>query len=164
VVPDVQFTVACAPNLPEAAFTPFTRVERLALVQQRSDDVIASSDVAITASGTATVQCALHERPMVVVYRLSPVTYSLGKPFVKVNTYAMPNLVAGRTIVPELIQDGFTPSRVAEETVSLLTDPQRHAATRDALRRVRERLGTPGASARAAEAVLDVARAGLKSA
>ena len=63
----------------------------------------------ITASGTATVQAALHERPMVVVYRLSPLTYRLGKPFVNVDMYAMPNLVAGRRIVPELIQDDFTP-------------------------------------------------------
>ena len=95
---------------------------------------------------------------MVVVYRLSPLTYALGKPFVKVDTYAMPNLVAGRTIVPELIQQGLTPSRVAGETVSFLTDRDRHARTREALRYVRERLGAPGASARAAEAILEIAR------
>jgi lipid-A-disaccharide synthase len=156
-VPDVQFTVACAPTLPDVLFAPLMRVDRLILVHDRSDDVIASSDVAITASGTATVQCALHERPMVVVYKLSPLTYRLGKPFVKVSTYAMPNLVAGRTIVPELIQDGLTPERMAEETVSFLIDRQRHAETREALRRVREQLGRPGASARAAEAVIEVA-------
>ena len=62
--------------------------------------MLAASDVVITASGTATVQAALHERPMVVVYRLSPLTYRLGKPFLNVDTYAMPNLVAGRRIVP----------------------------------------------------------------
>ena len=163
-VPDVQFTVACAPNLPDVQFAPLMREDRLVLVHDRSDDVIASSDVAVTASGTATVQCALHERPMVVVYRLSPLTYHLGKPFVKVNTYAMPNLVAGRTIVPELIQDGLTPARVAEETVSFLTDRQRHAQTREALRRVREQLGTPGASARAAEAIIQIAALARRSA
>jgi lipid-A-disaccharide synthase len=164
-VPDVQFTVACAPDLPDAEFAPFRGLATL--VRDRTDDVIASSDVAVTASGTATVQCALHERPMVVVYRLSPLTYRVGKPFVKVDTYAMPNLVAGRTIVPELIQDGLTATRVAEETVSFLTDRRLHAETRDALRRVRERLGAPGASGRAAEAVIEVAmrtRHGAKSA
>ncbi len=61
------------------------------------------------ASGTVTVQAALHECPMVVVYRLSPLTYRLGKPFVQVDTYAMANLVAGRRVVPELMQDDFTP-------------------------------------------------------
>jgi lipid-A-disaccharide synthase len=128
---------------------------RPVLVHDRVDEVLAASDVVITASGTATVQCALHERPMVVVYRLSPLTYRIGKPFVHVDTYAMPNLVAGRRIVPELIQDEFTASRVADETVALLTDQPRYEQTREALKQVRERLGQPGASGRAAEAILD---------
>jgi lipid-A-disaccharide synthase len=157
-VPGVQFTVACAPSVPDTLFGPLKTVSPLALIRDRTDDVIASADVAITASGTATVQCALHERPMVVVYRLSSMTYRLGKPFVKVSTYAMPNLIAGRQIVPELIQDDFTAARVADETVSFLTDRRRYDETCTALRQVRERLGAPGASARAAAAVLDVAR------
>jgi lipid-A-disaccharide synthase len=70
--------------------------------------------------------------------------------------YAMVNLVAGRRIVPELIQSDFTPQRVAEETTTLLTSAERQARTREALRDVRERLGAPGASGRAAEAILDV--------
>jgi lipid-A-disaccharide synthase len=161
-VPDVQFTVACAPNIEDWQFAPLMTagegLHRPVLVHDRTDDVIASSDVAITASGTATVQCALHERPMVVVYRLSPLTYLVGKPFVRIDTYAMPNLIAGRHIVPELIQDGFTPRRVADEAVSFLTDRSRHARTREALRRVREQLGSPGASGRAADAVLQLIR------
>jgi lipid-A-disaccharide synthase len=153
-VPGVQFIVAAAPNLPDALFAPLA----VPIVHERTDDVLAASDVVITASGTATVQAALHERPMVVVYKLSPLTYRLGKPFVRVDTYAMANLVAGRRIVPELIQDEFTSERVAEECVRLLTDEQLHRRTREELRRVRERLGGAGASGRAAEAVLAVAR------
>jgi lipid-A-disaccharide synthase len=94
---------------------------------------------------------------MVVVYRLSPLTYRIGKPFVRVDTYAMANLEAGERIVPELIQDDFTPARVADETVRLLTDRELHTQTRAALRRVREKLGGSGASGRAADAVLAVA-------
>jgi lipid-A-disaccharide synthase len=94
---------------------------------------------------------------MVVVYRLSPLTYRLGKPFVHVDTYAMPNLIAGTRIVPELIQDDFTPERTASEVVSFLTDRERYHTTREALGRVRRALGSPGASVRAAEAVLEVA-------
>ena len=157
-VPNVQFTVACAPTIDDAQFAPL-RVAAgagAALVRDRTDDVIASADVAITASGTATVQCALHERPMVVVYRLSPMTYRLGKRFIKVDMYAMPNLVAGARIVPELIQDDFTPERVADEVVALLTDRERRAEMTEALRRVRGQLGSPGASGRAADAVLEV--------
>jgi lipid-A-disaccharide synthase len=127
------------------------------LIRDATDDVLAASDVVITASGTATVQAALHERPMVVVYKLSPLTYRLGKPFVRVDTYAMANLVAGRRIVPELIQEDFTGERVAEEALRFLTDQDLYTRTRDELRRVRQKLGEPGASGRAAEAVLAVA-------
>jgi lipid-A-disaccharide synthase len=170
-VPDAQFVVACAPQLSDSLFARFlvgpakagpyedvAGVGRPVLVHDRTDDVLAASDAVITASGTATVQAALHERPMTVVYRLSPLTYRLGKPFVNVDMYAMPNLVANRRVVPELIQEDFTPARVAEETVSFLTDRERHARTREALRRVREALGGSGASGRAADAILDVAR------
>jgi len=159
-VPDVQFLVACAPGISESMFAPLIRHQsdgRLVLVRDRTDDALAASDVVITASGTATIQCALHETPMVVVYRVSPLTYRLGKPFVRVDTFAMPNLVAGRRIVPELIQDDFTPERTAEEALALLTDGARRAAMKAALAEVCQRLGPPGASARAAEAVLQVA-------
>jgi lipid-A-disaccharide synthase len=157
-VPGVQFIVAAAPNLQDALFAPLLGASGPVLVRERTDDVLAASDVVITASGTATVQAALHERPMVVVYRLSPLTYRIGKPFVRVDTYAMANLIAGERIVPELIQDDFTPARVADETVRLLTDRGLYSRTRDALRRVREKLGGSGASGRAADAVLAVAR------
>jgi lipid-A-disaccharide synthase len=168
-IPNAQFVVAAAPNLADQLFAPFGPAEAgpheregaPIIVRGRSDDVLAASDVVVTASGTATVQAALHERPMVVVYRLSNLTYRLGKPFVKVDTYAMANLVAGRRIVPELIQHDFTPERVAEETVSFLTDDKRYDATRQALREVRARLGAPGASGRAADAILEVAARGL---
>ena len=159
-VPRVQFVVARAPNLEsslfEAAGAPGGRPP--VLVDSRTDDVLAAADVVLTASGTATVQAALHEVPMVVVYRLSPLTYRLGKPFVRVDTYAMVNLVAGERVVPELIQEAFTPDAVAAEAVGLLTDPVRAGRQRAALRLVRERLGAPGASERAAAAVLRVAR------
>jgi len=153
-VPRVQFIVARAPTLPDDLFTAFPDS---VVVPDATDEVLAASDVVITASGTATVQTALHQRPMVVVYRVSPLTYRLGKPFLKVDTYAMPNLVAGRRIVPELIQGDCTPGRIASEAIALLTDADRYSRTREALRAVRERLGAPGASGRAADAVLEVA-------
>jgi lipid-A-disaccharide synthase len=166
-VPNVQFLIAAAPNLADELFEPL--MVRLKpgppsgepiLIRERTDDVLAASDVVITASGTATVQAALHERPMVVVYRLSPLTYRIGKPFVRVDMYAMANLVAGKRVVPELIQEHCTPERVAAETIRFLTDPELSRRTRDELRQVRQRLGAPGASARAAEAVLAVGRGG----
>jgi lipid-A-disaccharide synthase len=95
---------------------------------------------------------------MVIVYRLSPLTYRVGRPFVRVSTFGMANLIAGRTVVPELIQEAFTPARVAEETVRFLTDPAAAMEAREALAAVRAKLGTPGASGRAADAILKVAR------
>ena len=113
--------------------------------------MLAISDVAITASGTATVQAALHGRPMVVVYRLSPLTYRLGRRFLLVENVAMVNLIAGRRIVPELIQDDCTAENIAAETLSLLTNRERAEETRRGLAEVRAKLGGPGASGRAAE-------------
>ena len=161
-VPDTQFIVPRAPHLSDALFEPLQRLiasgAHVSIVDGHADDVLAAADAAVVASGTVTVQAALHECPMVVVYRLSPLTYRLGKPFVHVDTYAMANLVAGRRVVPELIQDAFTAEAVSEETVRLLTDPQHASRMRNDLREVRSRLGDPGASRRAAEAVLEVAR------
>ena len=159
-VPGAQIVVARAPHLEDSLFDPLSETgdPPPVVVDGMADDVLARADVALVASGTVTVQAALHECPMVVVYRLAPLTYRLGKPFVHVQTYAMANLVAGRTVVPELIQDAFTPEAVAAEAVRVLTDDAHAARVRADLRQVRARLGTPGASRRAATAVLDVAR------
>ncbi|PYR03769.1 MAG: hypothetical protein DMF97_01140 [Acidobacteria bacterium] len=100
------------------------------------------------------MQTALHDKPMVIVYRLSPMTYRLGRRLVTVDTIGMVNLIAGEKIVPELVQDAFTPEAVAREAISMLTDRVRAARIREGLARVRSRLGGPGASRRAAEAIL----------
>jgi lipid-A-disaccharide synthase len=159
-VSGAQFVVARAPNLPDELFGPIRSVagSRIAEVQGRADDVLSASDVVVTASGTATVQTAIHERPMVIVYRVSPLTYRIGRRFVNVDTFGMANLVAGRRIVPELIQEAFTPEAVAAETARYFDDPAYAEATRAALAGVRARLGEPGASHRAAAHVLAVCR------
>ena len=160
-MPDVQFVVARAPHLPDALLDPLrgpNDASRVAVVEGHTDDVLHACDTVITASGTATVQTALHEKPMVIVYRLSPLTYRVGKRFVRVSTFGMANLIAGRTVVPELIQEAFTPARVAEETLRFLTNPAAAAEARHELAAVRAKLGAPGASGRAADAILRVAR------
>jgi lipid-A-disaccharide synthase len=95
---------------------------------------------------------------MVVLYQLSPITYTLGKPLARVDMYAMVNLIAGRRVVTELIQEACTPEAVAGEAVSLLTDRARRQAMVRDLAAVKEALGGPGASARAADAVIDLVR------
>jgi lipid-A-disaccharide synthase len=157
-LPNAQFILARAPHLEDRLFDSLAQLAGVVTVEGRTDDVLAAADVALVASGTVTVQAALHQCPMVVVYRLSSLTYRLGKPFVHVDTYAMANLVAGRRVVPELIQDDFTPERVAAEALRVLTDSAHRAAVRRDLGEVRARLGATGASTRAAEAVIEVAQ------
>jgi lipid-A-disaccharide synthase len=159
--PASQFLIARAPHLDDRLLSPLggwpAQVSRPVVIEGATDSVLASADVAVLASGTVTVQAALHGCPMVVVYRVAPLTYRLGKPLLHVDTYAMANLVAGRRVVPELIQDGFTPRAAAAEALRVLTDPAHAARVKADLAEVRGKLGTPGASRRAAEAVLSIA-------
>jgi lipid-A-disaccharide synthase len=155
-VPDAQFVVARAPNLDESLFEACRSIDGLAVVEHEADAALAAADVALVASGTATVQAALHDTPMVVVYRVSPMTYRIGRRMLKVDTFGMVNLIAGRRLVPELIQEACTPEAVAREAVSLLRDLDRAREVRAGLAEVRRRLGGPGASRRAAEAILKV--------
>jgi lipid-A-disaccharide synthase len=157
-VPRAQFVVARAPMLDGSLFGAVAKagLPRVAVVEGDTDAALASADVVLTASGTATVQTALHGVPMVVVYRLSPITYRLVRPLVKLDSIAMVNLIAGKKIVPELIQNALTPEAVAAEAVSMLTDESRRNAIRAELSRVRAQLGGSGASRRAAQAILSV--------
>jgi lipid-A-disaccharide synthase len=152
--PDLRFLLAVAPALDRASLrAPFGTLPVTA-VQGQTLAALEAAQVAVVASGTATVEAALLATPMVVVYRVSPVTYALGRPFVRVPHFAMVNLIAERRVVTELIQRDFTPRRVAAEALGLLDDAARLEAMRGDLLGVRSRLGQPGASARAAEAVL----------
>jgi lipid-A-disaccharide synthase len=151
--PDLQFALAAAPHLDAAALRKEIGDRPITVAVNETHAVLAACTAAIVASGTATVEAALLGAPMVVVYRLSALTYALGRRFVTVPHFAMVNLIAGRRIVPEVIQHEFTPERVAAEVVSLLEGPRRVAMQAD-LAEVRSRLGARGGSRRAAEAVL----------
>jgi len=115
------------------------------------------STVAAVCSGTATLEATLTDTPMVVVYRTSWLTYNLAKSLVRVRDIALVNLIAGRRAVPELVQGEVTGPRIAEELRTLLNEHARRGSVLTALAEVRESLGEPGASARAARAVLETA-------
>jgi lipid-A-disaccharide synthase len=121
-------------------------------------NALAASNAAIVSSGTATVEAALLDVPMVVVYRVSPLTATLAKPLVRTSHFAMVNLIAGKPAVPELVQGDFTPERVTDEIVRLLKDPNARDVTRKDLAEVRRRLGPPGAVERAADAIAALMR------
>lgn len=154
--PDLQPAVAVAPSLDPALLDPCLSGLPVARVAGHTHGLLSAASAGIVASGTATVEAALMDLPMVVVYRLSPLTYALGRPFVRVPRYAMANLIAGREVVKELIQGDFRPEAVAREVLALLEDPARRDTVREGLGQVRARLGPPGASARAAAVVAQV--------
>jgi lipid-A-disaccharide synthase len=111
-------------------------------------------DVAICSSGTATLENALLGVPMVVVYRMSWITYGIARLMVTVKHISMANLLAGTTVVTELIQHHASPRRIADEAAALLDDPGRWSQVRSQLLAVRRGLGEPGATERAAAAIL----------
>ncbi len=157
-VPAVQFALLLAPTL-DVSFVKDI-VERflvpVKIVQNGIYDVIAASDAAIVASGTATLETALLETPMVVVYKVSYVSYMLGKMFINVDHISLANLIAQEGIVPELIQRDVNAERIAAETRTLITDKLKAGEMKLALAKIRERLGSPGAAKRTAEIALDM--------
>ncbi len=117
---------------------------------------LGAAQVAVVASGTATVEAALAAVPTVIVYRVSPLTFAAARRLVRVEHVGMANLLAEERVFPELLQDDFTPARLAQEVLSLIADRQRSAAMRRGLARVIHRLGGPGASRRAAQVALEL--------
>ena len=150
-----QFALAAAPgNDARALQQGWPQELGLRVVQGQTYDALAAADAAIVSSGTATVEAALLDAPMVVIYRVSPLTALLARPLLRTKYLSMVNLIAGRRVVPELIQDDFTPQRVAAETCRLLRSSEDCREMRRGLADVRQRLGPPGAVDRAAAAIL----------
>lgn len=121
------------------------------VVEDHRYDAVQAADVVWTASGTATVEAALLGRPMVIVYRLSWLTYLIARRLVRVEHIGMVNLIAGERLMPELIQSEVTAERIVAETRVLLDDAKLRARIVDKLAKLRERLGAPGAAERVAD-------------
>ncbi len=127
-------------------------------VQGHTYEVLRAADVSLVVSGTATLEAALLGAPMVITYRMSSLSFALAALLVRVPYIGMANLVAGRGIVPELIQWQATPARLAAAARALLEDPRAREAMQAGFGEVRARLGEPGAPARAAREILAVLR------
>jgi lipid-A-disaccharide synthase len=131
-------------------------LEGVHIIQDDTYSIVAASDLALVASGTATLETALLGCPMVIAYKMSPITYKLARLLVHgVDYIGMPNILAGRAIVPELIQGDVTAAHLVRAAEPLLAEPL-HSETAAALRAVRASLGTPGAAARVAEMALEM--------
>lgn len=155
--PGLKGALFAAVNQPDAAYGRLP--DGVELVREQDYARRRVLDLAICSSGTATLENALLGVPMVVVYKLSWPTYAIARALVKVKHIAMANLLAGKGVVPELIQRDATPERAAAEAARFLDEPAYAASVRADLLAVRRSLGTPGAADRAAAALLGL-RAG----
>jgi lipid-A-disaccharide synthase len=160
----IQFVVAIAPTLDPAWLESlvaqcYVGRAKVCTVAHATYDALQHGDVAVVASGTATVEATLRERPFVVVYRVSPLTWLMGKFLVDVPYYSMVNLLAGKALVTELIQNDFTAQKVASQVEYLLDHAEARARLVEGLRGVKARLGPSGATQRAADTVVRMLQA-----
>ncbi len=125
----------------------------MAIAEGDTYNVVAASDAAIVASGTATLETALLARPMVIVYRVAMLTYLLARALVDVESIGMPNIILGRRVFPELIQEAVRPRAIAAAVRQVVADPE---AVNAALAELRQRLGPGGAAARAARLAVEL--------
>lgn len=158
--PDAQFVVPVAPGLDEGVLRPWLAGHAglpVALVPGQADAAVGASDAALVKSGTSVLEAALMLRPMVVVYKLSWISYLVGRLLVRLRFFGLVNLLAGRTVVPELLQRQASPERMAGELERLLGDPEARRAQLEGLSEVRRSLGEPGAPLRVAEEIARMA-------
>ena len=159
--PATQFLVAQAASIDDHLLNRLLEDSpvRVQIVKDQASEVMAASDLLVVASGTATLQAAVIGTPMILVYKTTLPTYWVARLLIRVKWIGLVNLVAGRTIVPELIQDEANAERLIGEVRALLNDREAYNRMKDGLREVRHALGEPGASRRAARVVLEECRA-----
>ena len=154
----VQFLCIRASTIDPAELEGRVKSARLSIpiVEQDRYDALAASDLVWTASGTATLETALLLKPMIIVYRLSWLTYFLARFLVRVRHVGMVNLIAGEKIVPELIQSDFNVARMIQESQLILEDRAKRDSIVEKLSELRKQLGQPGASDRVATLALSM--------
>lgn len=161
---DIRFVVSVAPGAPHDAIKalclPFQNEVRLEIDPNGARSVFARTHLVVAASGTVTLEAAIAGTPVIIIYKVSPLSYRLGKALIKVKHIGLVNLIAEREIVPELIQDRASPELIAETVLQLINNPSSLDAIRRAFADVRYRLGGPGASARVADIALNMLKAG----
>jgi lipid-A-disaccharide synthase len=160
-VREVQFVLALAPGMRRSQIAGYLTPDvPMTVVEDATYDALGAADLTIVSSGTATVEAALMNVPMIVVYRLAPLTAAIARWLVRTPMFAMVNLIAGKKVVPELVQKDFTPERVAREAARLLDSPEACEEMRQGLAEVRTKLGPPGAIDRAADIIAAMLKQG----
>lgn len=151
--PGLQFLLPQAASISDDLIQPLLEGAKVAVkvVPERSPDVLACCDAAMVASGTATLEVALMGVPMAILYKVTPLTYTLLRPLIRIPDIGLANIVAGRRIVPEFVQGAARPEAVATEIGRMLDDADYAARMRQDLAEVKERLGPGGGVERMAD-------------
>ena len=157
-LPEVDFAMPRAVTIPREILAEQIKASGIPVTITEGDnyDVMSVADLALATSGTVTLEAALCGLGCVILYKTSPVSYTIAKQVVDIPFIGLPNIVAGRSILPELIQGACTPEKIAETALNLL-QPDRFSQLQQDLAEVRQRLGAPGAVRRVAELVLRMA-------
>ncbi len=142
--PDIQFVLAGLSSMSDSYYAHFYQLENVKIVRDEPYPLMAHADVAIVASGTATLETAYLGTPLVVIYKIAPVSYLIGKLLVDIEHIAMPNLIIGERAVPELIQSEASGHTIATEVLKLLTDPSVRSDMLAKLETLKTLLGKPG--------------------
>jgi lipid-A-disaccharide synthase len=161
-MPETRFLVSCARSIPETLISEVSQPYRSCLapeiVQGPASRVFKQSHLLVAASGTVTLEAALHCLPMVIVYRVSPLSYQLGKRLIQVKFIGIANLIAQKELLPELIQDDASPQNISKTIIEMLGNPDKIRQIKDELLGIREKLGGPGASDRVAAIAMQLMR------
>ncbi|MBA4369529.1 MAG: lipid-A-disaccharide synthase [Desulfobacterium sp.] len=157
-IPDARFLVSLAPSADPVFFETMIQNHpesvHMELVSKPVDHIFRQADFLVAASGTVTLEAALAGVPMVIIYKVSDFSYMLGKALANVTHVGLANLIAGREIIPELLQWKARPELISETVCNILLDQQKLSTMKNDLLQIREKLGGPGASARTAQLAL----------
>ena len=156
--PDLQFILPLAPSLRREELAPALAAAGVdvTVIEGLAYDVMQLCDAVVSVSGTVTLELALMAVPMVIIYRVSPLTYVVGKRLIRVAHIGICNIVAGERVVPELIQDAAHPAAIAAEIGRMLDDTAYRESIRKKLAGVRVKLGSGGCTARLAGVALEM--------
>jgi len=157
-IPDAQFVLPLADTLDETIITEYISGAdvQIKIISGHTYDVITCCDLVLVASGTATLETALLGVPMIVIYKISALSYFIGNLIIDVKNISLVNIIAGKTVVPELIQSEASGAQIAAEALSILKNRNKRQEMINGLQSIRSRLGEPGAARRAAQIAIDM--------
>ncbi|MBA4250351.1 MAG: lipid-A-disaccharide synthase [Chlorobiaceae bacterium] len=152
---NLQVVVACASNINEKEIQDLSEEKNYKVIKGFTYDLMKHSKVGIVKSGTSTIEAALLELPMVIVYRTSWLTYTIGKQLINLKNIGMPNIIAGETVVPELIQNDVNQKEIENKLTEILSDGSKLNSIKEKLSRIKNILGSKNASSNAAKIICD---------